>query len=511
MNPPRAIRTAFLVVLLVAAGSLTSRLTSCSKPRGRGYNVVLVTLDTTRPDFFGCYGHAEDTTPNFDALAREGARFGLAITSSALTPVSHASILTGLNPYGHGLRVLAADGGFKLRREIPSLAPVLKDAGYRTAAIHSAFPVSAHFGFDRGFDVFESFDLGMIGKGDNVGWDTTEGQRRSDETTDRVLDQLERTDEPFFLWVHYWDPHDVILTPPEEYVPADAPRTADGHYLPSSRMYAAELRYVDAQFGRLMADLQRRGMWEDSLIVVVADHGEGLEDGLARHGWQFHRILYQEQIHVPLIVRAPGNASERVIEELVRTIDIYPTVLDYLELEAPREVEGRTLRPLVEGRADEPRIAYADQINLFDLNASMVQRMPESDLLFCAMDSRWKLIYRPTRPERSELYDLRADPEEQVNLRGQEDEHYRRLLIELAHRQGWVLQPFELEGGGSSEETLQLLAKLGYVDGGSGEGSGAAQRGLAWEWVCPEDAGRSPRAGRCEACAERLVPVGSFR
>lgn len=482
----------------------------CSKVQGKGYNVLLITLDTTRADFFSCYGYPEPTTPHFDALAAAGVRFAMAISTSAVTPVSHASILTGLNPYAHGLRVLAADGGFRLRRDVPSLAPVLKDAGYATAAIHSAFPVSGHFGFDAGFDVFESFDLGIVDKGDNVGWDVSEGQRRSDATTDLVLEKLEKKKQPFFLWIHYWDPHDVMLLPPEEFIPEDAPRTPGGRIVPSSKIYAAELRFVDSQFGRLVAEMERRGLWENTLVVVVADHGEGLEDGKERHGWHAHRVLYQEQIHVPLIVRAPGGPGGRVVRDLASTVDIYPTILDYLGLEAPRGVEGRSLRRLMEGQAGEARYAYADQINFFDLNASMVRHKPDADFLFSITDGRWKLIYKPTRPDESELYDLAADPKELVNLREREREHSLRLLEELARRDGWVLEAFQMDGGGTSEESRRLLAKLGYVDDSEAE-EGEARVLLSWSWVCPRDGTQGARGQSCAQCGARSVPVGRFQ
>ena len=145
--------------VLAALGLALS--TACSDGATGPPNILLITLDTTRPDYLSTYGYEGGKTPNFDGLAAVGVRFDMAISASAVTPVSHASILTGREPYNHGLRILSADGGFRLPDSVPTLTSVLAREGYATAAVHSAFPVSAHFGFDRDFDVFESFELEM--------------------------------------------------------------------------------------------------------------------------------------------------------------------------------------------------------------------------------------------------------------------------------------------------------------------------------------------------------------
>src|SRR5258705_3968520 len=184
----------------------------------RPMNVVLVTLDTTRADYLGAYGRAGNPTPTIDALAREGTRFDLAISTAAVTPVSHASILTGLDNREHGLRVLSPKGRFRLRPPIPTLTTVLHDQGYRTLAVHSAFPVSSTFGFKNGFDVFESVEGELLGDGSRRTWDVAKFQRRSDETTRLALAAATDAREPFFLWIHYWDPHDAVQVPPKEFL-----------------------------------------------------------------------------------------------------------------------------------------------------------------------------------------------------------------------------------------------------------------------------------------------------
>lgn len=473
---------------------------ACTGVRGKGWNVVLVTLDTTRADFLGCYGAGPQATPHLDALAARGTRFDQAISSSALTPVSHATILTGLDNHEHGLRVLAAGSGFRLAPEIPTLSTVLRDNGYHTAAIHSAFPVSAWFGFARGFEVFDSFDTVVEPNANGGKWNVLEFQRRSDETTDLVLDWLTEDERPFFLWLHYWDPHDAVKLPPAQELPANLPRNAQGQLTASRELYAAEVRYVDTQFGRLIQELERRGELDRTMIVVVADHGEGLGD----HGWAYHRLVYQEQIRVPLIVSVPQLKSVPQVEAVVRSRDIYPTVLDYLELRAPRPVSGRSLRALLEGRSDEPRLAFADQINGYDLNASMVQSRPYDDFLYAVIDGQHKLIYRPAHPEQSELFDLAADPAELNNRYSQDPARVEALLLRLASEQPWVQAPFPvLESADKLSGARNVLEGLGYV-GSDGPAVPAAH----WQWFCPRHpAQRLAANGPCAACGSLLVLI----
>jgi len=433
--------------------------------RGAGparWNVVLVTLDTTRADRLGCYGFEKETSPHMDALAAEGVLFETAIAQAAVTPVSHASILTGLNPYQHGVRVMYAADGYRLPSDVPTLTTILKENGYRTAAFLSAFPVSDYFGFQNGFDLF---DTGLSDPADSIfqkeadglyRWDLVRNQRRSDETTDQVIRWLGEERSPFFLWVHYWDPHDVFVTPPQE-VAALFLAGTEGQTERKLALYDAEVFYMDSQFGRLIETLKERGLWKNTAVVVVADHGEGLDD----HGWWNHRILYQEQIRVPLLIRFPGAPEGVRVTDLVRTIDIVPTLLDALGLKPPAPVEGRSLLPLMTGSPEPPRIAYADQLNLYDLNAAMLARRPLDDLLYCAMDGTWKLVYRPTHPEQSELYHLAEDPRELENLYSDGHAEVARLREELDRFDGFVESSF---GEGVDAEVLERLRSLGYVE-----------------------------------------------
>jgi arylsulfatase A-like enzyme len=453
-----------LCVALIAALML-SGCSGTDDGAAAKYNVLLITLDTTRRDHLGCYGYDQGRegglTPNLDALAADGVRFDMAVSTSAATPPSHASILTGLNTYRHGVRVIYAESGYRLPDDVPFLSDILRNHSYETAAFLSSFTVSSFYGFDRGFDVFDEglgvpAEQSMHSRSDGFwDWPLDRNQRRSDETTDRVVSWLQRVKEPFFAWVHYWDPHDTALLPPRDIVSRFVTADQDG---PTKNLmaYRAEVYYMDSQFGRLIRTLQEQELYENTIIAVVADHGQGLGD----HDWWHHRLLYQEQIHVPLIMRVPGWPKGEVVGDLVRTTDITPTVLDVLAVAPTAGMDGRSVSALVHGESDAPRIAYADAINLFDLNAMMVKRRPDDGLVYCATDGEWKLIHRPTLTGKDELYRIAGDPNELKNLIGMEPDQAARLKRELDRFNGYVEKPF---GEELDPEVLKRLKSLGYV------------------------------------------------
>jgi arylsulfatase A-like enzyme len=482
--------------------ALAVLISACSDSAGARPNVILITLDTTRPDYFSCYDGEKGPTPNFDRLAAEGVRFERTLSTSAVTPVSHATILTGRYPYKHGLRVISALSGFRLPASEVTLARRLRLEGYRTLAVHSAFPVSSHFGFARDFDVFESMDGELTPEGR---WDQTKLQRRSDETTAKVLEVLDATTEPFFLWIHYWDPHDAIVLPP------DARKWLTGVEFDSQgdfanpgrdfdEIYAGEVRYLDQQFGGLVAGMRSRGLYDDSLVVLTADHGQGLNDGMRRHGWRAHRMLYEEQIHVPLLMRGPGLPTGRVVRGLSRTVDIVPTIYDYLGLAEVPDLDGWSLRDAIENRPGPRRTFYAEQINGYDTNARLTQEKPASAFMYTVGDEKWKLTYRPHMPDRSELFDIENDPLETNNLVGKRPDITLQWIEELAAHNPWVMHPFPEDSEGGSTDVSGALGSLGYADGEVME--------MDWEWICPEHPDyrvEQPEPARHPECGRLLV------
>jgi arylsulfatase A-like enzyme len=445
--------------VLVAAIAGCGRGAPPAPPR----NVLLVTLDTTRADHLGCYGRAPSPTPTIDRLAREGARFERVVAQSALTPVSHASILTGRNPQSHGLRVIAAGSGDRLPDAIPTLATLLDDAGFDTAAVLSSFTVSEHFGLARGFGFF---DNGLARSADGLLqptqqgallWDVRRNQRRADATTDAAIAWLARARAPFLLWVHYWDPHDELVLPPPELVERFAAGRSGADR--ARAIYEAEVHYVDAQLGRLIDALGASGALDQTLIAVSADHGQGLGD----HDWWHHRILYQEQIRLPLVLRGPGIEAGTSVAPLVRSIDLLPTLLELLGVAAPPGLDGRSALGLLRGALEPARSAYAESLAAYDRNAALVRERPRDGVLHALIEPPWKLVYRPDSRAASELYDLDTDPREQTNRFAAESAVAARLIDAIEKSGGLVPDPGVFAAGTLDPEAAERLRALGYV------------------------------------------------
>ncbi|MEJ2084916.1 MAG: sulfatase [Acidobacteriota bacterium] len=433
-------------------------------------NVLLITLDTTRADRLSSYGHSRITSPNIDALAADGIRFERAMTTAAVTPISHASILTGLNPYQHDVRVFFGPVGHFLTEDHPTLATLLSSKGWTTAAFISAYPASERFGLHWGFETFSSeIDESVLNRqpglrppkdGSWVRKPIGRAQRRADHTTDEALAWLDTASQPFFLWLHYFDPHDPSLVPPAAIT--DQFGAEQGSPSVRSDLYDAEIFFMDSQIGRVLSRLRERGSYDDTMIVIVADHGQGLGD----HDWGQHRLLYEEQIRAPLILRLPEGERGLVVPELVRIIDIAPTVLDFLGLEIPPEVEGTSLVPLVEGRPEPGRIGYAEALNTLDAHAP--EKLPEhqKDLLFSVVDGDWKLIYHREFPENSELYHLSDDPGELDNVIEDYPKEAKRLMAWLSRSKAMEIELREPEGP-IDPDALRKLEALGYLQAGN--------------------------------------------
>lgn len=480
MHPPHRSASlpipALLAALAAACGGDAPPATG-AREGARRPNVLLVTLDTTRPDRLGCYGYEGAHTPSIDALAAGAVRFDRAVSTAGLTPMAHGSILTGLDPQRHGLRTFWGPGS-DLSPDVPTLAEVLSEEGWDTAAFVSSYPLKPGYGFQRGFD---HYDTGLPDEDDKtvrpehagilwVDGPSIDTQRRADATTDAALAWLERRggERPWLCWVHYFDVHDYSLVPPEAWSREHGVDYADevSRNDPGARehLYDLEMRYMDGQLGRLFEHLAARGLEDDTLVVLTADHGQGLSDGLRLHGWGKHRLVYEWSVRVPLLVRAPGLAGAVArVEDLVRVTDVLPTVLELCGLDVPPGLDGRSLLPLLRGEPSAPRLAYSESLNVLGDEPPMKALPPHcKDNLFALQDGRWKLIFHANEPANTELYDLAADPGEQVNLAGERLDEVRRLMAEL-ERSG-ALDLSRLGGPGPDELERARLRELGYVD-----------------------------------------------
>jgi arylsulfatase A-like enzyme/Flp pilus assembly protein TadD len=412
------------------------------------YNVVLITLDTLRPDHLRCYGYTSIETPNIDGLAGAGARFTQAFTPIPITLPAHASLLTGMFPLATGVHDFISD---RLPPGTATLARVLHDHGYSTAAFLGAPVLDSRFGLDQGFDTY-SGQFGLAAA-EIVHLDAV--KRPGDQVVDEAQKWLNyHPQQPMFIWVHLYDAHSP-RRPPESYA---------GRY--PGRPYDAEIAFADAQVGRLLTALTQQGLLEKSLVVVVSDHGESLgEHGETAHGF----FIYNSTLHVVCIIKVPGDAP-RVVNDEVSLVDVMPTVLQALGIPVPVGVQGRSLLSLVAGRAGE------GSSNLYAESYPPLLHFGWSPLR--SIQSRgWKYI-ETARPE---LYDTRADPKELNNLFSTR----QALALDMSNRLRTLISRYTPaadaeapENGPADPALLKSLRSLGYVAGSTGTFTDANGKGL---------------------------------
>jgi arylsulfatase A-like enzyme/Tfp pilus assembly protein PilF len=404
-------------------------------------NIVLVTIDTLRSDRISSYGSDRVHTPNIDSFASDGVLFSNAASTVPFTLPAHSSILTGLYPPGHGVR---ENVGYTLDPAIPTLAEVLSSAGWTTAGFVSAFVLDRRWGIGRGFDhYFDDFDLS-----DFETPNLSSVQRPGDETIAEAVRWLDDRpmDTPFFLWLHLYDPHDPY-TPPEPFKSRYPGQPYDG-----------EVAYTDSLIGDFRTALEERGLLSNSLVILTADHGEGLGDhGESSHGF----FVYDTTIHVSMIVRPPTDAfAGRIVDSAVSHVDLFPTILDAVGLNAPKAVHGHSLLPVISGQegAAIERSVYSESLYpLLHYGWAPLRAVRSGNL---------KLIDAP----RPEVFDITADPSETRDLSSKDPV----LVATLEDRLAELRTEIEAEsqtGSAAPEldaETLSQLQALGYAAGQGG-------------------------------------------
>jgi arylsulfatase A-like enzyme len=430
-------------------------------------NLILISIDTLRADHLSAYGYERATSPSIDALAEESVVFEKAFSQSPKTASSHMTIMTGLYPEAHGL-VNWDEAHNRLGAGVPTLAGLLRDAGYRTEAYTWGGNVRAELGFDRGFDVYE---------------------HAREAVFDRAGEALEEfaaaSGPPFFLFLHTYEVHDPYA-PPAEY----AGRFLDPEYsgrIPSSEeelgaaiggggswwqrhlvywghvdrnsdedvtrlrdLYDAAIAFVDQQIGDFLGLLGPLGLESNTVVVLLSDHGEEFFE----HRGFLHDNLFQEVLHVPLMIRFPGGSgplAPRRVEEVVRLVDLAPTILEHLQLPIPAHVQGASLLPVLKGEDTSSRAVFS-QWGALGMKSMRV--------------GNWKVVYYP---QSRFLFDLSQDPFEQRNLAkrhpGQErglHDSLEQILAEsrtLRESLGPAPSPPEL-----SDEVRKELKALGYLN-----------------------------------------------
>jgi choline-sulfatase len=394
-------------------------------------NLLLITLDTVRADHVGAYGWSTAATPVLDQMARDGVRFADATTQSPLTAPAHAALLTGVYPGRFNLRDNAAS---RLPDEAVTLAERLKAAGYATGAFVGAFILDRAFGFAQGFETFDSrfegFGLAEL----------DQARRRGDKVVDPALAWLgvQAANRPFFCWVHFYDAHAPYAPPPP------FKTRFRGH------PYDGEVAFVDSQIGRLVSTLQGKGWLERTVVVAIADHGEGLgEHDEDNHGM----FLYDTVLRVPWIMRLPSHArAGQVVTEQVRAIDLAPTLLDLLAVPKSGTLDGESLVALIQGsaRKEVPPSFAETYYPRFHFGWSELKSLRTGD---------FKYIDAP----HPELYAPGSDPGERRNLTGTKQVVVERLAA-ISQSVGKALpDPDRTPHPQPDAETLARLRSLGYV------------------------------------------------
>jgi arylsulfatase A-like enzyme/Tfp pilus assembly protein PilF len=440
-----------LRVLAVLVGAICLATASVASPP----NIVLITIDTTRADRMGFLGSKRGLTPNLDMLADESAVFTRAYSQAPLTVPSHSTILTGTYPQFHQVN----DFQVPLIKELPYAPEILRQHGYRTGAFVGAIVLDPAAGLARGLERgFDTYDAGFHqrGPGDDR-YSSTE--RRGGEVVAHALAWLsEHPQGPFFIWVHLYDAHD----------PYDPPEPFKTKY--SSAPYDGEIAYMDSAIGSFLAELRARGLYDGALIAVMADHGEALGD----HGEDTHGFfLYDETIHVPLLIKPPGirkagtqparRSAGQTIDSRVGLVDVMPTILQAAGVTVPREVQGESLTMMMKAwLADEPgqdpapdtvpdRPSYAE--------TDYPQRMFGWSALRALRTGKYLYIQAP----RQELYDQSVDPKAERDLSASSSAVTTTLASQLASFRAKTASSREASKSAFDPEAQAKLAALGYA------------------------------------------------
>ena len=398
--------------------------------RLRAANVVLVTLDTLRADHLGCYAPGRARTPSLDSLAAGGVLFEDAVAQTPLTLPSHATILSGVYPFTHQVRDNRMS---RVPAGLPLLSEAMRGSGMDTAAFLGSMVLDSAYGLDRGFDLYAD-RFAAPDPGDF--W--SEVRKPADAVLAEAREWISgRAGRPFFAWIHLYDPH----------APWDPPEPFRGQY--PGHPYRGAVAFMDAELGKFFAFLKDARLWQRTLVVVVADHGEGLgEHGEESHGF----FVYQATMRVPFLVHLPFPTAGRRVRSRVELTDVTPTILEAKGLPIPRSVQGRSLLDAVLGRPWRPAGEAYGESHYPRLHFGW------SELRAFYQDG-WKYILAP----REELYDLGHDPGETRNLATKRPEECRRLRGLLLRKLAAAGPALPADEPRLDPAARERLAALGYV------------------------------------------------
>jgi arylsulfatase A-like enzyme len=435
-SPPVNPRVRIIALAVVSTLVASLLIPGCSR-EDRPPNVLLICMDTLRHDRVGYIGYPRPTSPLVDRLAAEGVVFTTAYSTSGWTLPSMATILTGEYPKDHG----ATDFHLSIDPRLPTLASILRDRGYDTRAFTSNLLLTSKYGFAAGFNRFNDSVLQLGPAHDTA---------TAADISDLAIGDLDRLEEPFFMWVHYFDPH-------YKYLP-HAPWASFGDS--DSDRYDQEIAHADRHIGRLLDELAARGMEERTIVIFTSDHGEEFGE----HGGEYHRTTHEEVVRVPLVIAAPSlepGESEVIAEQ----IDFLPTILAMLGMEGAIEgLPGKDL--FAESPRTGPIFIETDrpprwhQRTVIDGNMKLIS-ISERDVESLPLISRKVLSPTTNVATGTYLFDLDADPGETTDLFKEghpEVERLRGLLASYIAGDGAEPGAVELD-----EATREQLRALGYI------------------------------------------------
>ena len=421
-----------LLLLGFVSCQRAKRNTETSTAALRPLNLVLVTIDTLRPDHLGCYGYQKIETPAIDGIAKNGVLFENAVTQTPLTPPSHASIFTGLYPTKHHVR---DTGGFILQPSSTTLATILQQQGWDTAAFVSSDVLKKLFGFNQGFAVYDDQMPKPAGNSRDF---LADPERPASTTVDRALRWIEaQTGKPYFLWVHLYDPH----------LPYQPPAPFRQQY--KDRPYDGEIAYADHELARLFDAVRKKSPSDKTLIAVLSDHGESLGE----HGEYSHGVfLYDATLRIAFLLAGPSVPTGLRVKEQARAIDFLPTVLDLMGGRPPDSVQGVSLAPAFANKEVPTAISYAETLYP-KINMGWSE-------LRAIRTNRWKYIRAP----KPELYDLVQDQAEATNVIHEHAAEVQKLEAQLKTLAG-AGRTEKVETAPVDQRTMEQLKSLGYVSG----------------------------------------------
>jgi arylsulfatase A-like enzyme/Flp pilus assembly protein TadD len=395
----------------------------------KDFNVVLITIDTLRADHLPAYGYTKVKTPNLDRIAGEAFKFTHAYAHVPLTFPSHACILTGRLPISHGVR---DNGGYHLEDSELTLAEILKKNGYTTAGFVSAFVLDSTFNLQQGFDFYyDHFDSAEF-----QGLDPRSIQRKAEDTVVEAEHWLDHnSSKKFFTWIHFYDPHD----------PYDPPEPYRSEYV--AVPYDGEIAYTDAAVGKILSKLESTGQLNRTILIVTGDHGESLgEHNESTHGM----FIYNATMHVPLFIHLPGEKA-KTVEQVVRHIDLEPTILDLVGIPIPSTVNGASVIPILDGKEKKERFAYGE---------SLYSHLHYG---WAALQGVTSLKYKYIQAPKPEFYNLEKDFSETQNLAAENGSLAGVLKSELQDMISKYASK-NLQGPGKIDpDVAEKLRSLGYI------------------------------------------------